>query len=211
MSTQARDDDVPATAVAPQLPASARRLLDGAVESFAARGFQATTTRDISQHAKLSPGALYVHFESKEHVLFELVRSAHDSLLAELRRLPEPTPGHELDLVVAQIEAVTRWHVDNHLLARVAQHELPHLSEAHLATVREQRRAVEDILTAPVAAGCAAGVFRRTDPRLFLRAMLSLTVDVIRWYSPGGRYTADDLAKSNVDILTAYLLSSPSE
>src|SRR5690606_25495504 len=40
----------------------ARRLVASAVESFARRGYHATTTRDISVGAGLSPAALYVHF-----------------------------------------------------------------------------------------------------------------------------------------------------
>ncbi len=188
------------------LPATAKRLLEGATKCFAASGYQATTTRDICNHAGLSPGSLYVHFKSKEHLLHELIRSAHSELLTALEALPEPTAESALEVVTEQIRTVTHWHVDNHLLARVAQTELPNLSQEHSQSVREQRAAIQAVLTAPVVTGCEAGVFRCADPRLFVRAVLSLGVDVIRWYTPSGRYTGADLAQSNVDILSAYLL-----
>lgn len=193
-------------ATQPDLSTSAKRLLAGATECFAASGYQATTTRDISNHANLSAGSLYVHFKSKEDLLYELIRSAHGELLTALRALPEPAAGSELQLVTDQIRTVTHWHVENHLLARVAQTELPNLSDEHHQSVREQRAAIESMLTTPVVTGCEAGVFQCADPRLFVRAILSLSIDVIRWYAPNGRYTAADLAQSNVDILSAYLL-----
>ena len=45
----------------------ARSLLTSGVRCFASSGYHATTTRDITAAVGLSPGALYVHFPSKEH------------------------------------------------------------------------------------------------------------------------------------------------
>ncbi|GAA3649253.1 TetR/AcrR family transcriptional regulator [Nocardioides ginsengisoli] len=187
------------------LPATAQRLLTGAIACFASKGYQASTTRDICNEADLSAGALYVYFESKEHLLFELVQRAHRDVLVALEALAPAEPGAEADLLVAQIRTLTHWHVDNHLRARVAQTELPNLRGDHLAAVRRQRTSIEALLRSTVVAGCESGVFRCADPQLFVRATLSLCIDVIRWYNPGGHYGADDLARSNVDILHTYL------
>src|SRR5690349_19524093 len=62
-------------------PAAARRLLTGAVDAFAERGFQATTTRDIASRAGMSPAALYVHYPSKERLLFEISLYGHRAAL----------------------------------------------------------------------------------------------------------------------------------
>ena len=66
-------------------PAAARRLLTGAVDAFAERGFQATTTRDIASRAGMSPAALYVHYPSKERLLFEISLYGHRAALDVLR------------------------------------------------------------------------------------------------------------------------------
>ena len=60
-------------------PDSSRRLLQSALEQFAAVGYHATTTRDISTGAAMSPAALYVHYASKEEVLFHISRIAHEA------------------------------------------------------------------------------------------------------------------------------------
>lgn len=201
-------DDAAAETELPELPATAQRLLTGAIVCFAARGYQASTTRDISNEADLSPGALYVYFESKEHLLFELIHRAHRDVRSALEALPAVKPAGAWDLLVAQVRTLTHWHVDNHLRARVAQSELQNLSGEHLATVRQERQAIEALLRSTVTAGCDSGVFQCADPQLFVRAMLSLCIDVIRWYNPRGHYTADDLARSNIDILSTYLRHS---
>jgi AcrR family transcriptional regulator len=43
-----------------------QRLLEAAEDLFASKGFAATTTREISDHAGLSRGLLYYHFPSKD-------------------------------------------------------------------------------------------------------------------------------------------------
>ena len=62
-------------------PDAARRLMAAAVESFAKRGYHATTTRDIATAAGMSPAALYVHFPAKSAVLFAISRSGHERTL----------------------------------------------------------------------------------------------------------------------------------
>src|SRR3954447_6240173 len=65
-----------------QLGPIVRSLLTSAVRCFAANGYHATTTRDIAGGVGLSPSALYVHFPSKELVLYEIIRSGHERSLA---------------------------------------------------------------------------------------------------------------------------------
>ena len=52
------------------------------LESFAAKGFHGTTTRDIASGAGMSPAALYVHHRSKEEMLYGISRAGHDRTLA---------------------------------------------------------------------------------------------------------------------------------
>ena len=62
-------------------PASSRRLLQAALDAFAAQGYRATTTRDIAQRAGLSPAGVYVHFGSKADLLGAISRVGHDTIL----------------------------------------------------------------------------------------------------------------------------------
>ncbi|MCK4460447.1 MAG: TetR/AcrR family transcriptional regulator [candidate division Zixibacteria bacterium] len=61
----------------PKLPPEKRRgqLLASARKLFVKKGYRATTTEEIARNAKLTKGALYHHFKSKEDIFLELVKS----------------------------------------------------------------------------------------------------------------------------------------
>lgn len=46
-----------------------RQIIDAAYRCFARKGFHQTTMRDIYEEAKLSPGAVYHYFESKDEII----------------------------------------------------------------------------------------------------------------------------------------------
>ena len=67
----------------PQVTASPERrreLLGTAAEVFAEQGYNATTVRTIADHAGMLAGSLYYHFDSKESMLEEILRTFLDEL-----------------------------------------------------------------------------------------------------------------------------------
>jgi AcrR family transcriptional regulator len=175
-----------------------RKLLTSAVRCFASNGFHATTTRDISSGIGLSPGALYVHFPSKEDVLFEIIRTAHQRVLSYVSGpavLTAEDPVRHLRTLVARY---TEWHARHHVAARVSQYELAGLSAAHYEEIVEVRHETNVVFRAAVERGVTTGVFADIDVKRVSRAILSLGIDLIRWYrldgsdSPGqlGEFTA---------------------
>ena len=72
-------------------PPASRRLLLAALEAFSEHGYFATTTRDISQRAELSPAAVYVHYPSKAEMLAEICRRGH---AASIKSAVRPLGGY---------------------------------------------------------------------------------------------------------------------
>ena len=70
-----------------------KRILASALSLFVKKGYERTTFNDIAARLKMTKGAVYWHFESKERLLVELVEEA----LAKFRRqLDELMPHGEL-------------------------------------------------------------------------------------------------------------------
>src|SRR5687768_10493304 len=46
-----------------------QQIIDAAYRCFARKGFHQTTMRDIYQETKLSPGAVYHYFDSKDAII----------------------------------------------------------------------------------------------------------------------------------------------
>lgn len=172
--------------------ATVDRLLDAGARAFADKGFHATTTRDIASRAGLSPAGVYVHFASKEALLHALSLTGHEAALDLVSRaLTEPpTPTLRLTRLMSDFAA---WHAEHHEVARVVQYEFPHLSPEHYVEVVALRRELDAKVQAVVEDGVAGGEFVIDDVRETVLALLSLCVDVARWYSPRGRLTASDI------------------
>lgn len=62
--------------------ATRRALLDAAAELFATRGYAATSIEDVVRHARVTRGALYHHFSSKQE-LFEAVFEEQETAAVE--------------------------------------------------------------------------------------------------------------------------------
>ena len=169
------------------------RLLEAAVEAFAARGFHGTTTRDIAAAAGMSPAALYVHHRSKEDVLFAISHAGHRRTLdvVEAAGATSDDPVERLGRLAADF---VRHHALAHTTARVLNYEIGALSAEHRAEIDDLRRAISACVVGVIADGQRAGVFRVDDVRMTAAALLSLGIDLARWYDDAGGWGPDDLA-----------------
>ncbi|MFG2247359.1 TetR/AcrR family transcriptional regulator [Spirillospora sp. NPDC048823] len=177
-----------------------RGLLTSAVRCFAANGFHATTTRDIAEGVSLSPAALYVHFPSKELVLFEIIRVGHEQALACVQDPLVPAAANPADRLRAIIAAYTAWHARHHVVARVCQMELAGLTAEHYDEVLELRHRTNEFFRDAVARGVSDGSFAQVDVKRVTRAMLSLSIDLVRWYRLDGDDSPEQLGEFYADL-----------
>ncbi len=169
------------------------RLAAAAVEAFAARGFHGTTTRDIAAAAGMSPAALYVHHRSKEELLFLLAAEGHARTLA-IVETAAAGPGSAAERLGSLVEEFVRHHAVNHTSARVVNYELAALSPEHLAATHEVRHRIEQTVVGLVAEGVRSGELAAPDPRIAAAALLSLGIDVARWFRTGAGWSPDEVA-----------------
>jgi AcrR family transcriptional regulator len=164
--------------------------MDAAVDAFADKGFHATSTRDIAARAQMSPAGVYVHFASKQDLLFELCRRGHVLALEVVTtaRATAETPPAQL---VAIVSAFARWHAEQFRTARIVQYEFPHLSAEHREEVMTLRKQIDAVVKDVLRAGVASGDFDVPDLAMTTLALQSLTIDVARWYKPGIRRTPE--------------------
>lgn len=168
------------------------RLAAAAVEAFGRKGFHATTTRDIASAAGLSPAALYVHHASKEEILYQVCREGHEGMLrlVEAAVATAGTPGERLARLTRD------WvitHAERSDVSRIVEHELDALTPEHREAIVELRRRMEGLVRELVEQGRAAGEFDVEDVPMTTRAILSLGIDVTRWFRTGGSWSADRL------------------
>jgi AcrR family transcriptional regulator len=180
-------------------PDARARLLAAAIEAFSARGFHGTTTRDIAAAAGMSPAALYVHHRSKEELLHLISREGHDRTLS-LCEAAVAAGGSSVAQLDRLIEEFVRHHAVNHTSARIVNYEMAALTEEHRAEIAELRRRIDRVVRDLLERGAAAGDFSTSDPAMTASALLSLGIDVARWYRDDRGWTPEDVAAHYVEL-----------
>ncbi len=181
-------------------PDAARRLLVAAVEAFAERGYHATTTRDIAGRAGMSPAALYVHYKTKEELLHRISRIGHDKALAILRTAAD-SEGSAAERLSVAVRSFVRWHAAQHTTARVVQYELQALGDGARAEIVALRRQTDAAVRGIIQDGVAAGELDVPDVPGTTLAVLSLCVDVARWFDVNGSRTPDEVGALYADLV----------
>jgi AcrR family transcriptional regulator len=167
------------------------RLLEAALESFADIGYHATTTRSIAERAGMSPAAVYVHYRSKLDLLHAISKIGHESARLCLEQALA-VPGGSGERIARAVRAFAGWHAENHTLARVVQYEYAALPEEYRADIKEVRRLMQRDVEEEIQRGLIAGEFATDDVEGTALAIVSLCVDIARWFTPkGGRSPAE--------------------
>lgn len=185
-----------------------QRLLDAAVEAFAEKGFTATTTRDIASRAGMSPAAVYVYHASKESLLFAVSLDGHQRALQTVQESYDSTDD-PIERVRTIVRDFTRWHADNSRVGRIVQYELHALNDRHRQEVSHLRREIEATMHRALDDGVTREMMTIEDIPGTAFALLSLGIDVVRWFEPGGSRSPEELAELYASLATR-IVTTPS-
>ncbi|GAA2302707.1 TetR/AcrR family transcriptional regulator [Streptomyces kunmingensis] len=180
----------------PERAARRAELLSVAAGVFAELGYSATTVRVIAERAGLLAGSLYYHFDSKESMLEEILRTFLDALWTGYDAiLGDRALGPRETLRALVVESFRE--IDRHGPAvAVFQKEARQLAaQPRFAFLTEAQRDFEDAWRTTLERGVADGAFRPDlDVRLAYRFLRDTVWVAASWYRPGGRHTADAIA-----------------
>lgn len=161
-------------------------VLDAARSLFSERGFSAVSMRDIARSVGLQQSSIYNHFDGKQTILMELLRS-HMLTLNECRQA-----SHDGTLpVIEQLVGFTQFHVAYHIdfpddvfIAYMELRSLEPTNREALVALRDQYEAsLRDLLQL----GVDNGVFHCVDVAVHARAIIAMLTGVTVWYQDNGR------------------------
>lgn len=172
---------------------AANRLLVAARDAFAANGYKGTTTRDIAAGAGMSPAAMYIHYASKQEMLFRLSVLGHNACYASLSAAVDKGAPPRKKLRAAVYD-FTVWHARHHVISRTIQYELLYLEPENLAPVAEVRKKIHGLVERIVRDGVRSGDFAVADVPMTTLAILSMVIDTVRWFPSATVSDPDALA-----------------
>lgn len=161
-------------------PSSRERILDAAIQVFAAKGFATASTREISEAAGIKEPLLFYHFKSKA----SLYLAAFEDQIAKL--------AQGLDVALAEqedawarlrtfVECYLAYHIDYEPGLGVTVRELNGLPE-DLATniARMHHDMIHARLIQLLKSGVDSGAFRPIDARASAVAILGIMLLFLR-------------------------------
>lgn len=175
-------------------------LLRVSAEVFAERGYASTSLQEISERMGMLKGSLHYYIDSKQDLLYEVVRTVHWTALEDLqRRATGPGPA------VQRLREVMAGHVV-HLVRNMAAttvllHEFKQLppERARELSVESYSSTVKQL----VREGQQDGSIRDDlDPSLITMALLGAVNWVYRWYRSGGARDAEEIGRQFAEIFT---------
>jgi AcrR family transcriptional regulator len=186
-------------------PSRWTQIVDVAAELFREKGFVATSLEDIAREVGMYKGSLYHYIDSKEDLLFAVVREPAQQILDELRELAE------LDLPPAEkIRRLMRSHVrvleENFTYASVYLEEVAgrHRSDEWSAMDREYIAAIMAVIDE----GKRRGEFGASvDSRITTLALIGSLNWLTHWYHPDGKLKGAEIADQFCDIFLMGMLS----
>jgi AcrR family transcriptional regulator len=180
-------------------------IVDAAAKAFRQKGFDATSLEDIANEVGIWKGSLYHYINSKEDLLFAVVRAPADRILAEVRALVS------VDLPPAErIRQATRSHVrvleENFVYAAVYLQEIAgrNRSAEWSAMDREYVSCLEWIIQDGITRGDFADTL---NPRITTLALIGSLNWLTHWYRPEGSLTAEAIADHFTDMFLGGLLA----
>ncbi|QDQ16682.1 TetR/AcrR family transcriptional regulator [Streptomyces spectabilis] len=187
---------------APPSPERRAELLGIAAEVFAEQGYNATTVRKIADAAGMLAGSLYYHFDSKESMLEEILRTfltelwdGYDAVLAA-----PLGPRETLEALVTE----SFREIDRHRAAvAIYQKESRHLvTQTRFEYLLESQQRFEKTWLTTLERGVSDGVFRADlDVRLTYRFVRDTVWVAASWYRPGGGHSPEEIARQYLSMV----------
>jgi AcrR family transcriptional regulator len=139
-------------------------ILEAAITLFARRGFLATTMAELAKAIRMTPGALYWHFPTKEDLLLAAIEELHEryikefiDLLSEQRSLPA---REQLIRFMNRTSQFLRYHREYGIFYGMVAAESADANERVAEALREKLNVYVHALAGIIRYGQKKGEFR---------------------------------------------------
>jgi AcrR family transcriptional regulator len=141
-----------------------------------------------------------VRYNSKSELLEHISEVTHEAMLQRMRTAADEE-GSATDRLRGVVIAHVRFHAKYNTACRVANYELNSLEDDARERVRKLRQSMERVVSTLLAEGAENGEFAIDDRRVLTTFILSLGIDVARWFRAGHRLSPDELAEQYAGLL----------
>jgi len=181
-----------------------QRIIEVALEAFAGRGFEATTTSEIADTLQMTGPALYHYFRTKEELLFACMEYILELLHADVTAAATGE-GTACDRMARVVRAQLKVELGSGGAASLVnahlygpQYLTQVMSPERREALRLRQRALVQVYRNLINEGVAAGEFTAADTRVVAFNVLAVVQYSSVWYRPRKGQRLADLIEAQV-------------
>ncbi len=161
---------------------------------FWSKGYSETSMKDIADACNFKPANIYNFFKSKEEILYQILYSEMEEIVAPIRHFENDkntSPPDQLKKVIENHLRITLTVKRTSML--LFDGGLGNLSPGNQKKIIKLRDEYDRITRSIIRRGIKNGFFAETDEKMAVFCIASMIVRTRIWYSPKGRYSVDDI------------------
>lgn len=174
-------------------------ILTNAAQLFSAQGYMRSSIADLADSCKLSRGALYHYFDSKEAILFAIL-NAHIREMIQHVETAVTAGGPTLTQFQNVIRAIVEVNAKSPHEQRVLIHDLPFLNEDEQRIIKNLERQLVDIITELLLRLDAEGRIVQRTKKIYTMILFGIINYTYTWYDPKGGIGPQEFADMAVEL-----------
>lgn len=178
-----------------------QHILIEAAKLFKAKGYAASSMRDLAERVGLEAASLYNHIKSKEDLLQEICFDIAGRYVSQLNEI-EANQHTNIEKLQALINLHIMMIAGNREEVYVCNNEAKHLTAPYLQKFKDIRKDYENRFLNIIKAGIENGELVPVNPTTALYTILSAVRWVEIWYQPDRGIAVEEISK---DISTVIL------
>ena len=183
-------------------------ILTNAARLFATQGYERSSIGDLADACKLSRGALYHYFQSKEAILYAMLETHVRGMLKRLNDAVALTSG-ACEQLAALVEAAVECNSSGRHEQIILLNDLQSLGEREQKVIKALERQIVDLVTDVLARVDTRGKITPATRKVYTMALLGTINYLYTWYDPQGSVKPKQYARMATDLfLQGFLAAS---
>jgi AcrR family transcriptional regulator len=182
-------------------------ILTNAAALFSAQGYMRSSIADLADACKLSRGALYHYFDSKEAILFAIL-DAHIREMIQRVETAVAAGGPTLTQFRNVVRTIVEVNAKSPDEQRVLIHDLSFLNEDEQQTIKNLERQLVDIVADLLVRLDAEGRIVKRTKKIYTMILFGIINYTYTWYDPKGGVGPQEFADMAVELFLDGFASS---
>jgi AcrR family transcriptional regulator len=181
------------------------RVYSVATETLWQKGYDKTTIRDIARATDMTTAGLYYYFRSKEELLFQILDSHMDDLIAGITEIPTDTDP--LTVIRRYIRYQVGIYCGDRYRSKLILNDDACLAGEWYTIIKDKERQYLTFWRNAIRTYCEAEGLPTDNIAVDAHCLVGMCNWIYRWYDPKGEITPDALAQKLFEIFIFGLSS----